>query len=184
MRSTSALLRRAAGGPVRRAVAAATRPDAFGALRRSLAAAMLAAAAAVSAAPAASAAEPAATPEALVARFAQRFNAGDLDGLMALYAPGGVFVPAPGAGLGTPAAIREATAGFLAAKLPIEMTVRHVYRSGDVALAVVDWSIRGTAADGRPMSIAGTATDVLRRGADGGWSYLIDNPFGGAHPAP
>ncbi|MFM1989434.1 MAG: hypothetical protein RJA99_2391 [Pseudomonadota bacterium] len=141
-------------------------------------------AAALASAPAARAAEPAATPEALVARFAQRFNAGDLDGLMALYAPGGVFVPAPGAGLGTPAAIREATAGFLAAKLPIELAVRHVYRTGDLALAVVDWSIRGTAADGRPMSLAGTATDVLRRDAEGGWRYLIDNPFGGARPAP
>ena len=151
---------------------------------RRLAAVAAIASALLSSAPAARAADPATTPEALVARFAQRFNAGDLDGLLALYAPGGVFVPAPGAAQGTPAAIREATAGFLAAKLPIELAVRHVYRAGDVALAVVDWSIRGTAADGRAMSLAGTATDVLRRGPDGGWSYLIDNPFGGARPAP
>ncbi len=142
-------------------------------------------AAAVLGAPtAARAAEPPTTPEALVARFAERFNAGDLDGLLALYAPGGVFVPAPGAAVGTPAAIREATAGFLAAKVPIELAVRHVYRAGEVALAVVDWSMRGTAADGRALALSGTATDVLRRSPDGRWAYLIDNPFGGARPAP
>jgi hypothetical protein len=33
------------------------------------------------------------------------------------------------------------------------------------------------------VDLHGTATDVARRGADGAWRYVIDNPFGTALPA-
>jgi ketosteroid isomerase-like protein len=50
----------------------------------------------------------------------------------------------------------------------------------DLALLVVAWSIRGTTRDGREVNLMGTASDVVRRGADGKWRYVIDNPFGTA----
>jgi ketosteroid isomerase-like protein len=62
--------------------------------------------------------------------------------------------------------------------LPIEATTRHAYVSGDIALLVVDWSIAGTSRQGYPLDLRGTATDVVRRGADGRWRYVVDNPFG------
>jgi ketosteroid isomerase-like protein len=40
--------------------------------------------------------------------------------------------------------------------------------------------MRGTAPDGTPLELNGTATDVTRRGADGVWRYVIDNPSGTA----
>lgn len=58
---------------------------------------------------------------------------------------------------------------------------RHVYATDDLALLIVDWVIEGTA-DGRPVRIEGTATDVARRGPDGRWRYAVDNPFGTAVP--
>ncbi|MFN5156008.1 MAG: YybH family protein [Betaproteobacteria bacterium] len=116
--------------------------------------------------------------------FASAFNARDLEALMALYPAGSVFVPAPGQGLASADAVRQALQGFLAIGLPITLSVRHGYEAGDIALLVVDWSIRGTGADGRPINLAGTGTDVVRRGADGRWRYLVDNPFGGAKSAP
>ncbi len=39
------------------------------------------------------------------------------------------------------------------------------------------------AADGNRTHVDGTATDVARRGADGCWRYVIDNPFGIADTA-
>jgi ketosteroid isomerase-like protein len=51
--------------------------------------------------------------------------------------------------------------------------------SGDIALLISDWTIRGKAADGSSVDLAGTTADVARRGADG-WTYVIDNPFGTA----
>ncbi|WP_199725656.1 hypothetical protein [Nocardiopsis sp. Huas11] len=42
----------------------------------------------------------------------------------------------------------------------------------------MDWTIAGTDRDGRAVHIAGTATDVARRGPDLRWRYAIDTPFG------
>lgn len=69
---------------------------------------------------------------------------------------------------------------MLALGVPIEVEPRHVYVADDIALLIVDWKISGTAPDGAQVDISGTATDVARRGADGIWRYLIDNPFGTA----
>jgi ketosteroid isomerase-like protein len=64
--------------------------------------------------------------------------------------------------------------------VPMTAAVRHAYVVGDTALLVVDWALRGTAVDGTEIDQHGTATDVLRRGPDGRWRYLIDNPHGSA----
>ncbi|MCE2658129.1 MAG: nuclear transport factor 2 family protein [Rubrivivax sp.] len=150
-----------------------------------LAAGTLAAAAVTATATATAWANPAATqsPESVALAFARAFNARDLDALLALYPAGSVFVPAPGQALTTRDAIRQALQGFLAIGLPIAMTVRHVYGAGDTALLVVDWTIRGTGADGRSVDLSGTGTDVVRRDADGLWRYAVDNPFGGLKPS-
>ncbi|WP_207935945.1 hypothetical protein [Actinomadura sp. KC216] len=62
--------------------------------------------------------------------------------------------------------------------VPIVVNPRHVYTAGDIALPIVDWIIDGVDRAGRAIHIEGTATDVARRGSDGRWRYVIDNPFG------
>ncbi|NRQ39969.1 DUF4440 domain-containing protein [Nonomuraea sp. NN258] len=119
--------------------------------------------------------DPAQLPEAFMAAF----NAGDAQRLEHLYATDGVLIPRPGhpvTGEDRAAANRH----LLGFGLPIDARLRHAYVAGDTALLVVDWSIRGTSRDGHPIDLRGTATDVARRGQDGGWRYLIDNPFGAA----
>ncbi|GGP63781.1 YybH family protein [Saccharothrix coeruleofusca] len=110
-------------------------------------------------------------PEDLPAVFAERFNSGDPAAVAELYESGAVFVPEPGVPL-TGAPARAANSRFQALGLPIEVRPRHVYVAGDVALLLVDWTIGD--------EVAGTATDVARRGADGCWRYAVDNPFGTA----
>jgi ketosteroid isomerase-like protein len=63
--------------------------------------------------------------------------------------------------------------------LPITLKVRRVIVSGDIALLISDWSLKGKATDGSDVDRSGTTADVARRGADG-WKYVIDNPFGTA----
>jgi hypothetical protein len=36
---------------------------------------------------------------------------------------------------------------------------------------------------GRPLELAGNAVEVVRRQADGTWSFVIDDPYGGAPDA-
>lgn len=112
--------------------------------------------------------------------FADRFNARDLDGLMALNTDDVVFVPAPGQPVTGDAAVRGALEQFLGLNLPIVMTVRHVFESDGIGLAVADWTIDGTAPDGSAIALAGTTADVAVHDETHGWRYAVDNPFGTA----
>jgi ketosteroid isomerase-like protein len=93
------------------------------------------------------------------------------------YEPDAVLVPRPGLRL-TGAQRVAAHDHLLGFGVPMRATPRHTYVSGDIALLIVDWSLRGTTRAGEPVDLSGTATDVARRGADGQWRYVIDNPFG------
>ncbi|MEV7614151.1 DUF4440 domain-containing protein [Streptomyces sp. NPDC089799] len=109
--------------------------------------------------------------------FAELFATGDTRLLDLAYEPGAVFVPRPGSQVSGPE-LTASNARFLALGLPITVRPRHTYVAGDIALLIVDWEIAGTGPDGEQVRKAGTATDVARRGADGHWRYVIDNPFG------
>jgi len=109
--------------------------------------------------------------------FAVAFNSGDAAALESVYEDLGVLVPEPGqpvTGLDRAAA----NARFQSLGLPIEVRPRHVYVADDIALLIVDWTIGGTGRDGAPVHLRGTAADVVRRGPEGTWRYIIDNPFG------
>lgn len=109
--------------------------------------------------------------------FAAAFDSGDPAAVEQVYEPAAVLVPTPGKPV-TSEDRRLANARFQALGLPIEVEPRHVYVADDIALLIVDWKIHGTGADGSAVLIEGTATDVARRGPDGHWRYVIDNPFG------
>ncbi len=116
-------------------------------------------------------------PEDVPAVFAARFNSFDPDALAEVYEEGGMLVPRPGSPVTGPD-VRTANSRLQDLGIPIEVRPRHVYRNGDLALLIVDWSLSGTGPEGRPVQVEGTATDVARRGPDGRWRYAIDNPFG------
>jgi ketosteroid isomerase-like protein len=109
--------------------------------------------------------------------FAAAFNSGDPAAVEEVYEEHGVLVPRPGHPVTGPdrAAANARVQGL---GLPIEVRPRHVYVADDIALLIVDWAITGTGPDGQHVDITGTATDVARRGPDGTWRYVIDNPFG------
>ncbi|NUU25759.1 MAG: DUF4440 domain-containing protein [Streptomycetaceae bacterium] len=111
--------------------------------------------------------------------FEAAFNSGDAALVAKVYEEGAAFVPEPGTAV-TGDELHAANARFLGLGLPITVHLRHSYVAGDIALLVVDWTIDGTGPDGEPVHIEGTATDVARRGADGFWRYVVDNPFGTA----
>jgi len=93
------------------------------------------------------------------------------------YEPGAVLVPQPGTPV-TGADRIAANRHLLGFGLPMRAEARRVYTAGDIALLIVDWSVRGDTAHGFPVDLHGTATDVLRRAADGLWRVVIDNPHG------
>jgi uncharacterized protein (TIGR02246 family) len=113
------------------------------------------------------------------AEFQKKFNAGDLQGLMALYEPDAVLIPqAEAKPLTGTEAIRSALAGFLALKGKIEMQTKHVVQHGDIALLRGTWRLKGTGPDGKPVEMVHGSAEVVRRQPDGSWRYIIDHPFG------
>ncbi|HEU5128803.1 MAG TPA: DUF4440 domain-containing protein [Glycomyces sp.] len=118
-------------------------------------------------------ADPAAHPHV----FAAAFNSGDPDAVELLYEPGGVLMTETGTAL-SGRERRAANAAIMALGPPITVAPRSVSVNGGVALLIVDWAITGRDARGRPVDVRSTATDVARRGDDGLWRYVIDNPWG------
>ncbi|MDI9883327.1 DUF4440 domain-containing protein [Streptomyces sp. HNM0645] len=120
--------------------------------------------------------DPARLPEV----FVEAFNAKDLDAIDRLFEPEAVRVLTPGVVV-TGDGRRQATSSFLSLGVPIDISVRHTYVYDDIALVIGDFVIDGTNPDGERVHIEGTATDVARRGSDGLWRYVIDNPPGVEH---
>ncbi|MEV5323211.1 DUF4440 domain-containing protein [Nonomuraea sp. N2-4H] len=116
-------------------------------------------------------------PADAAARFVEAMNSGG--SLDHVYEDGAVLIPVPGHPV-TGSALAAANRHLQSFGVPMEAVPRQVYVAGDIALLIVDWSMRGTARDGTKIDMSGTATDVLRRGADGQWRYVIDNPHGTA----
>ncbi|MBF6230602.1 nuclear transport factor 2 family protein [Nocardia farcinica] len=116
----------------------------------------------------------AATPEELATLFTRYFNAGDLDGLLSLYEPGAVLFPMPGERRTGLDAIRESLRGMLDSGARIELTVRGVHVAGELALIANDSVLTGAGPDGTLVS---TTTEIARRGSDGSWRYVLDDPY-------
>ncbi len=111
--------------------------------------------------------------------FAERFRAGDLDGLIELYEPDAVLVVQPGQVVRGTDAIREALGGYLALKGDFQLQPPQIVEAGDLALLCAQWTLDATGLDGQPLALRGATADVVRRQADGSWRFAIDNPFGG-----
>jgi ketosteroid isomerase-like protein len=94
----------------------------------------------------------------MAAALLERFNSGEVSAMMTM---------------------RDLSLG-----LPLEAKARHMFVAGDIAQIVLDWSIDGTGPDGEHVHLGGSASDVVRRGADGFWRYLIDNNQGTAVRQP
>ena len=103
-------------------------------------------------------------PEDLSRLLAERANAGDLEGMVALYEPGAVLAFPAGHTSTGHQAIRELYAGMLSARSSFPPgDQRRAIRNGDLALT--------------STQLAGQITaEVARLQPDGSWLWIIDQP--------
>ena len=123
-------------------------------------------------------------PEGIIPSLIERFNSGRVSEMMALHEPKSVFVANDGRLITDHAEIAARFEQDLKLGLPLKATVRHVFVADDIAQIVVDWSIDGTGPDGKHVHLGGSACDIVRRGPDGRWRYIIDNNQGTAVRRP
>ena len=120
---------------------------------------------------------PVPSPEAMSKAFAEAVGAADIERLLALYDPSVRYVSRRGAVSEGHDGIRRAfwwLEGFVG---EMEIENRYCITCGDTALVSAGWRIRGTSG-GRVIDSKGLSAEVLRRGADGIWRYIVDHPFG------
>jgi len=122
---------------------------------------------------------PARKPEDCDLLLVEALGKGDLEAALALYEPNASFVLDSGQVVTGLAAIREVMQGFLALKPKFTMEVKAV-QNGDENIALLrgKWHLSGTGPDGKPMTMSGNSTEVVRRQPDGSWKFIIDNPRG------
>ena len=58
----------------------------------------------------------------------------------------------------------------------LDLEVKRVLQSSDLALVITEWSFKGTGPDGKSVNMAAKSADVLRKQSDGTWRFVIDNP--------
>lgn len=115
-------------------------------------------------------------PADFVPTFSERFAAGDLDGLLALYGDDIVAVPQPGARLSGKEQLGAGLSAFLGmAPYSMNMTQTGLVENSDSALVFGDWIFDGQSPDG-PVHIEARATIVLVKRGEG-WAAVLDDFF-------
>jgi uncharacterized protein (TIGR02246 family) len=126
---------------------------------------------------------PAHKPEECDTLLLEALGRGDVETAVALYEPQASFVQESGEVVVGHAAIREIMKGFAAIKPKFTIKARKVLSGdGSLALTGVKWSVTGTDPDGKPVTMSGNSTEVVRRQSDGTWRFVIDNPKGAENP--
>ena len=101
---------------------------------------------------------PASTPEDVDRMLGEAITAGDMDAALSLYEPGATFAMPAGLGEGSVTgtdALREALGGFLAMSPELRINPEKTLLSGDTAMVMGNWTLRGRDADGNDGMRAG-----------------------------
>lgn len=118
------------------------------------------------------------TPEDCDRLFAERVNAGDLAGVLALYEDRGCYVLRDGVATGA-AAISPIVEQMIAARSRLVCDVKRVVHAGEgLALLYNDWRLTLGADDDMAVERSGRALELVRRQVDGTWLFVIDDPYG------
>ena len=99
-------------------------------------------------------------------------NNADVQGFLALYAPDACMVLPDGSTITGHDAIQEQATQLFALNGRMTVTTRYVIEAGDLAILSNEWTLT---AGGESMSAI--TAEVAQRQADGGWLYVIDNPY-------
>lgn len=112
--------------------------------------------------------------------FADALNSGDVDGVLALFAPGATMRTVAGEVIAGQQALRQELGGTVAVHGRLTNSSRHALVGADTALLVTDWTLEVRAPDGESVTSTGTTANVALRGADGCWRFAVLNPLGTA----
>ncbi|MFE9426928.1 YybH family protein [Kitasatospora sp. NPDC006697] len=117
-------------------------------------------------------------PEQLPVLFQDALNAGDVDGLLALFAPEAGMRTVHGEYLTGEPALRAELEGTVGRHGRLTNVQRHTLPGAGTALLVTEWTMEIDGEDGERLTATGATANIARRGGDGGWRFALLNPLG------
>jgi uncharacterized protein (TIGR02246 family) len=117
-------------------------------------------------------------PDQMSKAFVEAFNVGDVEELLSLYESDACYVHGEQTVTGLEA-IREVLKQLTAVRPKMELTNEYCVVCDDTALVRARWRIHWRDANKQLLAKQGHSSEVLRRGIDGAWRYVIDHPTGG-----
>lgn len=120
--------------------------------------------------------ERATQPEDLNRFFLERANAGDVEGVVALYEPDAVLVGPGGQVIIGTQALRQAYTRIFASRPKFAGETRAAIYNGDLALTSTQFTTSSVGPDGNLMTMKTATTEIARRQPDGTWLWVIDQP--------
>jgi uncharacterized protein (TIGR02246 family) len=103
------------------------------------------------------------------------FNTGDIDRLVGLYVPDVTYVNPDGKAITGEAAVRNDFEELLALKPQVVLGNRKHLVWHDIALTTNHWKLHFADDDGTLTELTGGGIEVVRKEADGGWRFIIDD---------
>lgn len=104
-----------------------------------------------------------------------RFNAADIDGIVDLYVADVTYVSPEGKALNGKTGVRADLSEAFKIKPRIDIHDRKHLVYKDIALTTNRWTMVIPNADGTHQTLTGGGIEVMRKQADGGWRYIIDD---------
>jgi uncharacterized protein (TIGR02246 family) len=103
-----------------------------------------------------------------------RFNAADMAGMLDLYVTDVVYITPEGRQVAGHAGVRADFAAMFALKPVIDLHDRRHILYRDTAITTNHWTLTIPGPNG-PQKTSGGGIEVIRKQADGGWRFIIDD---------
>jgi uncharacterized protein (TIGR02246 family) len=120
--------------------------------------------------------ERATEPEDLSRFFLERANAGDVEGVAALYESEAALANPPGKVTTGIQAIRQFYQQLFAGRPTFKGETQPALCVGDLALTSTQFSVSVVGPDGQMMTTRTATAEIARRQPDGAWLWVIDQP--------
>jgi uncharacterized protein (TIGR02246 family) len=118
-------------------------------------------------------------PDQIHPTFLKAVNDSDVETLTELYAADGVAIGLDGSEVTGADGMRAMIEGLAGAIRHIDGSTRTLIVAGDLSLSSAEWTAEITLPDGTVVTQSGRTAEVARRGADGTWQVVIDDPMFG-----
>ncbi|MED4780012.1 YybH family protein [Brevibacillus choshinensis] len=117
-------------------------------------------------------------PEDMNTTFAQAYNSGNIDNLLALYEPNGILLTPDGSLEQGIQNLRQTLSDLLSLRGTMISNNVFCIPFENIALLRAHFTLNGFDASGNDIQITGHTSEIVRKQPDGQWLYIVDHPFG------